>query len=112
MESRRIRIEDTIITQDMVDRIDPEDYIYYYLPPRVKPWRKLYKYLPDEDTKVMARGTKAWQRLIFSNGDDYYEYEEQMYSKALEYIGEHNIGMKARNLKNLNRSYIFVFIRW
>jgi hypothetical protein len=52
-------------------------YIYYYLPPGVKPWQKLYRYRPNEDDKILARGTKNWQRLIFNNDDQYLDIEEQ-----------------------------------
>ena len=93
MESQRvIQIWDTIITEEMQDQVEAEHYRYYYLPPGVKPWSKLSRYAPDEDTMMMARGTKAWQRLIFTNDERYTEFEEQKYEQALEYIEKHEIG--------------------
>lgn len=57
----------------------------------VKPSAKLYCFHPDEDAKVLARGTKYWQRLIFDNNEEYYDLEEERYEEFMDYIEEQGI---------------------
>jgi len=87
----QIKLEETIITDEMVDEIEPEDYIYYHLPQRVKPWSKLYRFRPTEEVKVMEKGTKLWQRLIFHNDEEYFEEEEKAYQAFIDHIDQKGI---------------------
>jgi len=86
---------------DYTPMIEPEEY--YHVPRGVKPWSKLYRFKPEEDDKIMFRGTKIWQRLIFDNDEQYKDIEEEKYQEFIKYIKKKGI---VESILTLNRYYI------
>jgi hypothetical protein len=76
-----IRLEDTVITEEMKPHINEDDYKYYYIPRDVKPPKIAYFYEPDYDTKIFLGGTKNQERLIFPPNEEWEEYEEEQFEK-------------------------------
>ena len=88
---------ETIISIEIADKIDSDDYKYYWLPERVKPWTELYSFYPDENTIIFDKGTKNWQRLIFPESEDSYnDFEIQKYQEFMKFVEEKKIS-KIRN---------------
>ena len=81
-----IKLEDTIITDDMVDQIPKEDWPYYYIDPNVKCPEIAKKFTPNIYTVFFNYGYKKPERMIFPESEGYTEEEEAKYQKFEDYL--------------------------
>ena len=86
MGKPEIDIKDTIITDEMKDQIPEEDYIYYYVPPEIKPPQVAYRFQPDDDIKFFMAGAKDQERLIFPPDEVWEPEEEEKYEDFMDFL--------------------------
>ncbi|CAI2373781.1 unnamed protein product [Moneuplotes crassus] len=80
----QVDIKDTCITPDMVDLVDKEDYIYYYLDSEVTKPDIVDRYTPEDFTIFFNHGKNKKERMIYPVEGPYEEKEEEAYEKLLE----------------------------
>ncbi|CAI2369390.1 unnamed protein product [Moneuplotes crassus] len=81
-----IKIEETCITNEMVDQVDKEDYRYYYVDKNLSRPHMLEYYTPPEELLMITIGKKAPERMIYPLDGPFTKLEEDSYEELLDYF--------------------------
>jgi hypothetical protein len=103
---KAIALTQTMLTYEMSTKVEESDYIYYKVEDGIRPSKEVALFQPSEDDLVFNSGTKDWQRLIFPECSEYYEYEEDIYEQFLDYVEDNQIVLPSLVDKSMTMRFL------